>query len=135
MMTLFDAPDRESSCVRRSRTNTPLQSLGMLNETQRVEIGRAFAQHLLSRHDTDTARINGMFLSITCREANVKEQEACLRLLTQMRERFQTSPQDAKEFLEVGETSFEAGVAAEELAAWSVLTTTFLASDQAIMLY
>lgn len=135
MMTLFDAPDRESSCVRRSRTNTPLQSLGMLNETQRVEIGRAFAQHLLSRHDTDTARINGMFLRITCRQANVKEQEACLRLLTQMRERFQTSPQDAKEFLEVGETSFEAGVTAEELAAWSVLTTTFLASDQAIMLY
>ena len=87
MMTLFDAPDRESSCVRRSRTNTPLQSLGMLNETQRVEIGRAFA-HLLSRHDTDAARINGMFLRITCRQANVKEQEACLHLLTQMRERF-----------------------------------------------
>ena len=48
MMTLFDAPDRESSCVRRSRTNTPLQSLGMLNETQRVEIGRAFAQRISS---------------------------------------------------------------------------------------
>ena len=134
-MTLFDAPDRESSCVRRSRTNTPLQSLAMLNETQRVEIGRAFAQHLLSRYDTDTARINGMFLSITCREANAKEQTACLRLLIQMRERFQASPQDAKEFLEVGETPHEAGMTVEDLAAWSVLTTTFLASDQAIMLY
>ena len=31
MMTLFDAPDRESSCVQRSRTNTSLQSLGLLN--------------------------------------------------------------------------------------------------------
>ena len=40
MMTLFDAPSRESSCVKRSRTNTSLQSLGLFNETQRVEMGR-----------------------------------------------------------------------------------------------
>ena len=43
MMTLFDAPDRESSCVRRSRTNTSLQSLGLLNETQRIEMSRKLA--------------------------------------------------------------------------------------------
>ena len=40
MMTLFDAPSRESSCVRRSRTSTPTQSLALLNERQRVEMGR-----------------------------------------------------------------------------------------------
>ena len=36
MMTLFDAPSRETSCVRRSRTNTSLQSLGLFNESQRI---------------------------------------------------------------------------------------------------
>ena len=47
MMTLFDAPDRESSCVKRSRSNTALQSLGLLNETQRIEMSRKLAERLL----------------------------------------------------------------------------------------
>lgn len=135
MMTLFDAPDRESSCVRRSRTNTPLQSLGMLNEVQRIEIGRAFASQLLSQPGSDAERIEKMFAGITCRQPSPAEQTACLNLLTQMRERYQASPADAKELLSVGEASHRKDLQEEELAAWSILTTTFLASDTVIMLY
>ena len=135
MMTLFDAPDRESSCVRRSRTNTPLQSLGMLNEVQRIEIGRAFASQLLSQPGSDAERIEKMFAGITCRQPSPAEQTACLNLLTQMRERYQASPEDAKELLSVGEASHRKDLQEEELAAWSILTTTFLASDTVIMLY
>ena len=57
MMTLFDAPSRESSCVR-SRTSTPTQSLALLNERQRVEMGRRFGQRLMLNAKDDTARLN-----------------------------------------------------------------------------
>ena len=135
MMTLFDAPDRESSCVRRSRTNTPLQSLGMLNETQRVEIGEAFAKHLIQQSSSDRERIHQMFLGIACRSPNATEEKTCLTLLEEMRVRYQDSKQDADKLLAIGGVTATDQTPAEEIAAWSVLTTTFLATDIAIMLY
>ncbi len=67
MMTLFDAPDRESSCVRRSRSSTPLQSLGMLNETQRIEMARKFAERLMRECENDDLRFDLLFSLVACR--------------------------------------------------------------------
>ena len=55
MMTLFDAPSRESSCVQRSRTSTSLQSLAFFNETQRVESSRKLAERLVRMNTNDQA--------------------------------------------------------------------------------
>ena len=135
MMTLFDAPDRESSCVRRSRTNTPLQSLGMLNETQRIEMGRSLAFRLHDAGGDDETRIHALFSLVACRKAHEREMKACQDLLAQLRARYDGKPQDATELLGVGVASAASSLDASELAAWSQLATTVLASDIAILMY
>ena len=47
LLQAFDAPNGDTSCVRRSRSNTPLQALLTLNETLSMEAARAFARHIL----------------------------------------------------------------------------------------
>ena len=135
MMTLFDAPSRESSCVRRSRTNTPLQSLGLLNETQRIEMSRKFAERLLKSAKDDDSRLSLVFKLIVCREPNAKERATCDSLLQQLKTRYSKSPDDAKALLATGEAPSDESIDAKELAAWSQLVTTVLASDLAILVY
>ena len=47
-MTTFDAPSREVCSVSRSRTNTPLQALALLNDTTYVEAARNLAQRAMT---------------------------------------------------------------------------------------
>ena len=135
MMTLFDAPSRESSCVRRVPTNTSLQSLAMLNETQRVEMARMFAQRLLREAKSDAERFDLMFRLLACRKPTTAEQNACRTLLDTMRNRFKDDKTSAEALLVTGDAAREPKSNAVEHAAWTQVTSTVLASDIAILLY
>jgi hypothetical protein len=74
-MTIFDAPTRESCTSRRERTNTPVQALMMMNESQYFEAARHLAQQLLGLpNHTEEERLRFVFESITSRLPNTDEQ-------------------------------------------------------------
>ena len=135
MMTIFDAPSRESSCVRRSRSNTSQQSLGLLNETQRLEMARVLAEHLLQAATEDTERLGRLFRLLACRAPSATERNACEALLATLRERYAAAKDDALALLAAGESPRDESLVPAEHAAWAQLTITVLASDVALLLY
>ena len=135
MMTLFDAPSRESSCVRRSRTSTAVQSLGLFNEIQRFEMARALAQRLLREGQDDTARLDTLFRLLACREPTQRERESCKKLLETMRSRYAAAEDDAMALLASDSWNRDTTLDPTEHAAWSQLAVTVLASDLALLLY
>lgn len=135
MMTLFDAPNRESSCVSRSRTSTALQALGLLNEIQRVEMSRKLAERLITSASDDKARLDVLYQLLACRPAGERERAACLKLLATMKARYASGEEDAKALLSTGDSPANADLSAAELAAWTQVVTTVLASDVALSLF
>lgn len=74
-MTIFDAPTRESCTSRRERTNTPVQALLMMNESQYFQAARHFAQQLLGTpNQSDAERLRMAFESITSHLPDADEQ-------------------------------------------------------------
>lgn len=65
----FDAPNGDFSCVRRARSNTPLQALMTLNETVSMECARALAARTLAEGGrTDDARLRYAFRRTLARD-------------------------------------------------------------------
>ncbi len=135
MMILFDAPDRESSCVRRSRTNTSLQSLGLLNETQRIEMARKIAERLITDAADDDSRLDLLFTLIASRPPNDGERKACDTLLEKMQDRYQSSKDDALALLSTGDAPRNETLDPVEVAVWTQIAITVLASDVALLLH
>lgn len=135
MMTLFDAPDRETSCVRRSRTSTALQSLALLNETQRIEMAKMLAQRLIHEASDDDQRLDRMYRLIACRRPSASESDACTQLLRKMLARYRQNVDDAVALLSTGDYVTDTTLDAAEHAAWTQVAMVILASDLSLLVY
>jgi len=61
MLMTFDAPDSNTSCTRRERSNTPLQALTLLNDPVFFECAQALGKSVAKETGTTEERIGSAF--------------------------------------------------------------------------
>ncbi|WP_152049868.1 PSD1 and planctomycete cytochrome C domain-containing protein [Tautonia marina] len=97
----FDSSDRSQCLVQRSRTNTPLQALTLLNDPAYVEIARALARRLLTEHPEDSFddRLIHAFRLCLVRSPTSSEIESLTNVWNTLHDRYSDDPRAAKALL------------------------------------
>jgi mono/diheme cytochrome c family protein len=136
MLQTFDTPNGDVSCVRRARSNTPLQALTTLNETLFLEAARALALKTLHEASaTDAARLEFAFRRVLARKPTAQELTELLSLLHKQHERFTSgalnpwnlaTDDPSKSF------ALSKGSTMSQLAAWTAVSRVLLNLDEAI---
>jgi hypothetical protein len=97
VMSSLDAPNGDTACARRVRSNTPLAALTGLNETIFVEAARGLAWRVLGAGElSDAARVDLAFLLCTGRKPKPAEQAEILSLLDLQLARIEAGQLDAQ---------------------------------------
>jgi hypothetical protein len=132
----FDAPSGELSCVRRMRSNTPLQALTTLNEPLFMECARALAKKTLNEvAGDDWARLRFAFERCLSRAPEGSELTLLEDFLAGQRERFSRAGADPWAILSdagAPRPTLPAGASAADLAAWTATARVMLNLDEAI---
>jgi hypothetical protein len=129
-MTVFDFPDANVACTRRSRSNTPLQSLTLANDQQFIEIAQGLAVRALNAAlADDAARLRYAFRVCLAREPKPAESQRLAKLLAQQRAEFAANLKEA-ERLTPALVPVKANV--QEFAAWTALARVLLNLDEFI---
>jgi hypothetical protein len=103
VLNVFDAPDREFCSVRRSRTNTPLQALTMMNEPTMVAAGRQLGGRMLSEGGSDDdSRLTFGFRAATSRHPRPEELSVLRGALDRFRKDLASDEAGARELLANG---------------------------------
>ena len=103
-MQIFDAPTREKCTVSRARTNTPLQALVTLNDTQFVEAARHFAERLLRQSESDDRMLRRAFRMVTARKPMPNEIVVLQSVLDPSTFQLPSRPRSGEAVASVGES-------------------------------
>lgn len=131
-LTTFDCPDANTTNVRRTVSNTPLQALTTLNAEAFSEAAQALAKRILSDPSLqdDASRLTQAFRYCVARGPKAPEVSALQKLLEESRYTYQnTSADDAK--AAIGSHAVPSIPAAEN-AAWVAVTRIVLNLDELI---
>ncbi|HIK90969.1 MAG TPA: DUF1553 domain-containing protein [Planctomycetes bacterium] len=132
-MRVFDAPTRETCTVQRSRTNTPLQALALMNDPTFVEASRTLAERLMTEAPGDPSKqIIVAFRTATARRPTAYEVDVLRDVFEVQKNVFATMQSEALKLLSVGDSKRNDALNVAEHAAWTVVTSMILSLDETI---
>lgn len=132
-MANFDAPNREQSCSRRERSNTPLQALQLMNDVQHFEAARAFAERiLLEGGETPAERITYAYRMALARKPAAEEVTIVQQALDQHLASYRQDAEAAKKVITNGESKPKSLLPEADLAAWTLVANLVLNLDETL---
>lgn len=132
-MLLFDAPNREACSVKRSRTNTPLQALALLNEVTYVEAARKLAERMIVEGgNTPADKLTTGFRIVTGRRPDSSELAILLKGFQKDYQEFSSKSENAKKFTSLGDSSISSKMDISELAAYTLSANILLNLDEVV---
>ena len=131
-MVTFDAAERNVCIVRRQSTSTPLQALALLNDVQMVEAAKLLGQRMQQQPGKLEERLAWAFRSVTGRAILSKETAVLVKLWEEQRSLFAKDQSAVQKLLATGETKVDPKLAADELAASTIVALALLNHDEAV---
>jgi len=102
-MMIFDASNRDQCEVNRSRTNTPLQALIMMNDPTVLEASKALADDMISKKLSPETAVTNAFMRIINRRPEKNETALLEQYLKDQQAYFKANPANADKVIKVGE--------------------------------
>lgn len=131
-MEIFNAPTRETFCVRRDLTNTPLQALVLLNDPQFIEASRELASKALVSNNNFDARLDFITARLDGRTFDADERQIVRKSLDSAIGSFRNHTDDAMKLITTGATPPRKDADVPELAAWTLIASQILNLDETI---
>ena len=132
-MLTFDVPFRESCVVRRSRTNTPMQALNMMNDPTYVEAAEFLARRMIREGGTGAkGRITRGMRLVLGRPPGPSELEHLSAALGRYLNDFGMHGDDATKLLKNGDAAMADAPPANELAANAMIAGILLNLDETL---
>ncbi len=128
MTSTFDAPSGEACIAKRSRSNSPLQALTLLNDEMLIDMARAAGQRQAAAQNSDprqlAPQLTQLFQAVLVRPPNEDELQLLSEFWRSQQTAFEQQPELARQFV-AAETEQLSGT-----AAWIATARALFALDE-----
>jgi hypothetical protein len=130
----FDMADRYNASVIRPISNTPLQGLVMLNDTQFMEAYRKLAERAIKASANEDQQLTTVWRLAVRRRPLPAELASARRLLAVEQARMQAKPDEVKKLLAIGVAPADPSLDPAKLAAMTIVTAGVMNTPDAYTL-